>query len=58
MMTTRRSTQGGFTLLELMISVTIGLVITVLIANLFIASRTTYAASEDSGRMQDNMRFT
>jgi type IV pilus assembly protein PilW len=47
----------GFTLIELMVAVTIGLLLTVAIAQLFIGSRRSYATSDDLSRMQENMRY-
>ena len=53
----RARRQSGFTLVELMVAVTIGLLLTVVIANLFLGSRRSYATTEDVSRMQENMRF-
>lgn len=50
--------ERGFSLLELMIAVTIGLVLTITVAQLFIGSRRTYATTDDVSRMQENIRFT
>lgn len=52
---TRRS--DGFTLVELMVAVTIGLLLTVAVAQLFVGSRQSYATTDDVARMQENMRF-
>jgi type IV pilus assembly protein PilW len=52
---TRRS--AGFTLVELMVALTIGLLLTVAVAQLFIGSRQSYATTDDAARMQENMRF-
>lgn len=49
--------QRGFGLIELMIAVAMGLFITAVIGSLFLGSRRTYAATEDMGRLQENMRF-
>jgi type IV pilus assembly protein PilW len=54
----RSSRSAGFTLVELMVSVTIGLLLTVAVAQLFIGSRKSYATTDDMARMQENMRFT
>ena len=48
---------GGFTLLDLMISMTIGLLLTVVAAQVFVGSRRTHATTDDVARMQENMRF-
>jgi type IV pilus assembly protein PilW len=47
----------GFTLVELMVAVTIGLLLTVAVAQLFVGSRRSYATSDDLSRMQENMRY-
>src|SRR5690349_1038664 len=47
----------GFTLIELMIAVTIGLLLTLVVANLFLGSRATYQTTDELSRMQENMRF-
>jgi type IV pilus assembly protein PilW len=48
----------GFTLVELMVAVTIGLLLTIAVAQLFVGSRQSYATTDDMARMQENMRFT
>lgn len=50
--------ERGFTLIELMIAVTIGLLLTVVVASLFIHSRSTYGATDELSRMQENIRHT
>jgi type IV pilus assembly protein PilW len=55
---TRRAREGGFTLIELMIAATIGLVLTLVVAQLFIGSRRTYATTDEVSRMQEGMRYT
>jgi type IV pilus assembly protein PilW len=47
----------GFTLIELMIALTIGLLLTVLISQVFVGSRRAYATTDDLSRMQENMRY-
>jgi len=47
----------GVTLVELLVSVTLGLIITVVIAQLFLGSRQTFATTDDVSRMQENIRF-
>ena len=49
--------ERGFSLLELMIAVTIGLVLTITVAQLFIGTRRTFATTDDVSRMQENIRF-
>jgi type IV pilus assembly protein PilW len=47
----------GFTLVELMVAIAIGLFLTTVIAHLFINSRTAYNTTDEVSRMQENMRF-
>ena len=47
----------GFTLIELMVAVTIGLLLTLVVANLFLGSRATYQTTDELSRMQENIRF-
>lgn len=49
--------EAGFTLVELMIALVIGLVLTLVIAELFVGSRRTFATTDDVSRMQENIRF-
>lgn len=49
--------QSGVTLIELMISLTIGLLISGVIASVFLANRQSYKVQEDLARMQENGRF-
>ena len=53
-----RMSQRGFTLIELMIAVTIGLVLTVVVASLFLHSRSTYGSTDEISRMQENIRYS
>ena len=48
---------AGFTMVELLVAVTIGLLLTVTIAQIFLGSRRTYSTTDDLARMQENMRF-
>jgi type IV pilus assembly protein PilW len=48
----------GFTLVELLVAVMIGLLLTVLISQVFVSSRRAYATTDDLSRMQENMRYT
>ena len=49
--------QRGMSLVELMVAMAIGLVITVVIANLFIGTKQTYRTQDDLSRIQENLRF-
>lgn len=53
----KRAHAGGFTLVELLIAVTIGLLLTVLISQVFVSSKRAYATTDDLSRVQENMRF-
>jgi type IV pilus assembly protein PilW len=52
-----RLTTRGFTLVEVMIAIAIGLFLTTVIASLFINSRSAYSTTDEISRMQENMRF-
>jgi type IV pilus assembly protein PilW len=49
--------QRGMSLVEMMIAMTIGLVITIVIANLFVGTKQTYRTQDDLSRIQENTRF-
>ena len=49
--------QRGMSLIELMVAMTIGLILTVVIANLFVGTKQTYRTQDDLSRMQENLRF-
>lgn len=60
----RRSTRcysnrraAGLTLVELMVAITIGLIITAAVTQIYVASRTTYTLEEGLARVQENGRF-
>ena len=55
--TIRSHRRAGFTLVELLVAIAIGMALTVVVAQLFIHSRTTYTTTDDVSRMQENMRF-
>ncbi|QSX75155.1 prepilin-type N-terminal cleavage/methylation domain-containing protein [Lysobacter arenosi] len=63
-MTARRSLRGtrgpvlasGFSLIELMISLVLGLLVVAAAGTLFMANRQTYTATESLGRLQENAR--
>lgn len=48
----------GFTLVELMVALAIGLVLTVVVAQLFIGSRETFRTTDAVSRLQENMRYS
>lgn len=48
----------GVTLVELLVAITIGLLLTIVIAQLFLGSRQTFATTDDVSRMHDNIRYT
>jgi type IV pilus assembly protein PilW len=48
---------GGFSLVELMVSLTIGLIILAAVAKIFATSRATYGYEEGMARVQENGRF-
>src|SRR5262249_38990306 len=54
----RRPASRGVTLIELMIALAIGLLLVVVIAQLFLGSRQTFATTDDVSRMQDNIRYS
>lgn len=49
--------QAGFSLIELMISLTVGLIISGVVASVYIGNRQTYKDQEALQRMQENGRF-
>jgi len=53
-----RAGSRGVTLVELMVAVTLGLLIVVVLAQLFLGSRQTFATTDDVSRMQDNIRYS
>jgi type IV pilus assembly protein PilW len=53
----KRAHLRGFSLVELMIALTIGLLLTIVVSQVFLGSRRTYATTDDLARMQENMRF-
>lgn len=48
---------AGFTMIELLVALAIGLVLTLVVAQLFLGSRRTFATTDDVSRMQETMRF-
>lgn len=51
------SGQAGLTLVELMVAITIGLIITAAVAQIYVSSRATYTLEEGLARVQENGRF-
>lgn len=47
----------GFTMVELMVSLAIGLIITIAVSQVYLSSRDTYGAKEELSRLQENARF-
>lgn len=47
----------GFTLVELMVAMTIGLIILAAVSTLFVSSKQTYATQDRLARLQENARF-
>lgn len=56
-MTANPGTARGFTLIELLIAMTIGLLLTILVSQVFLSSRRAYTTTDDMSRMQENMRY-
>lgn len=52
-----RNRQYGFTIIEIMVAVTIGLILMAGVSNIFLANRTTYRLQEGSANVQENGRF-
>ncbi len=52
-----RPKQKGFSLVELMIAATIGLLITLAISTLFITTRQSYSQNDNTAKMQEHARF-
>jgi type IV pilus assembly protein PilW len=51
------SRHQGFTLIELMVSITIGLIILLFITSLFVNSKASYDIGDDSSRLQEDGRY-
>jgi type IV pilus assembly protein PilW len=47
----------GFTLIEMMIAITIGLIVTLAVSQIFVTSRSVYTMEENLARVQENGRF-
>jgi len=53
----KSNTQDGFTLVELMVGMTIGLVLLLVIGTVFVSSQGVFREQEDNARVQENGRF-
>jgi type IV pilus assembly protein PilW len=49
--------QAGFTMVEMMIAMTLGLLLVVVIGQVFVTSKESYRTTEDLSRLQENARF-
>ena len=54
----RMSSQRGMSLIEIMVAMTIGLIILLVIGNLFIGSKQNYVSQDDASRTQENSRYS
>lgn len=54
----RHARQGGFSLIELMIAMLIGLLVTVAAIGVFLSNKKTYTATEGIGHIQENTAIT
>jgi type IV pilus assembly protein PilW len=52
-----RVKERGFSLIELLVAMAVGLLLTLLVANLFIGSRNTNTTTDEVARMQESIRF-
>ena len=52
-----RATQGGFSLIELMVAITISLILLAGVSQVFLSSKTSYNLQDGMGRLQENARF-
>ena len=55
--TSKLSRSGGFSLVELMVALTIGLIILGAVSSLFVSSKQTYTTQDSLARLQENARF-
>jgi type IV pilus assembly protein PilW len=54
----KRTPQRGFSIVEMMVAITIGLFLLAGAISVFLTSKTTYNIQDDLGRIQENARFT
>ncbi|MBI4755378.1 MAG: PilW family protein [Betaproteobacteria bacterium] len=52
-----RSAQAGVSLVELMVSITIGLAVVAVVLQIFLGGKQTFRAQDDTARLQENGRF-
>jgi len=53
----RLTTQEGFTMVELMVSILLALLLAIVAGQSYLSSKTTYRATEQNARLQENLRF-
>jgi type IV pilus assembly protein PilW len=53
----RRKRASGFTIIEFLVAMTIGLIVSLAIGQIFLGVRQSFSSQEDSSRIQENMRF-
>ena len=53
----KRIRQQGFGLVEVMVAITLGLLLTAAVLQLFVSNNTTYMTTNSVGVVQDNARF-
>jgi type IV pilus assembly protein PilW len=53
----RSSKQDGFSIVELMVAITIGLIILTAVSTVFVSSKTSYNTQDNLARLQENARF-
>ena len=53
----KRARQAGFTLIEMMVSMALGLLLVIVIGQVFVTSKESYRTTEDLSRLQENARF-
>ena len=56
-MSPRPALHAGFTMVELLVAMTLGLLLTVVIGQVFVTSKESYRTTEDLSRLQENARF-
>jgi len=56
-MTHKNTRQSGFSLIELMVAITIGLIVSGAVASIFVQSRESYSQNDEINYIQDNGRY-
>lgn len=56
-MSFRRARAAGFTMIELLVSMTLGLLLIIVIGQVFVTSKEAYRTTEDLSRLQEDARF-